>query len=56
MLDMYGYVMEALHHTPNDVGRLLQVVPGSPASTHNDVDDEHNSEVWELYSGVLTLR
>ena len=56
MLDMYGYAMEALHHTPNDVGRLLHVVPGSPASGHNVADDGHNWGVWELYSGVLMLR
>ena len=48
MLDMYGYAMDALHHTPNDVGRSLQVVPGSSASGHNVADDEHNWEVCEL--------
>ena len=48
MLDMYGYAMEALHHTPNDVERSVHVVPGSPASGHNVADDEHNCEVWEL--------
>ena len=56
MLDMYGYAMDALHHTPNDVERSVHVVPGSPASGHNVGDDEHNWEVWELYSGVLMLR
>ena len=56
MLDMYGYVMEALHHTPNDVERSVHVVPGSSASAHTVADDEHNCEVWELYSGVLMLR
>ena len=48
MLDMYGYAMDALHHTPNDVERSAHVVPGSPASGHNVADDEHNWEVLEL--------
>ena len=57
MLDMYGYVMEVLHNTPNDVERSVHVVPGgNPASAHSVADDEHNCEVWELYSGVLMLR
>ena len=48
MLDMYGYAIDALHHTPNDVERSVHVVPGSPASEHNVAEDEHNWEVWEL--------
>ena len=56
MLDMYGYVIEGSHNTPNDVERSVHVFPGSPASAHSVADDEHNCEVWELYSGVLMLR
>ena len=49
MLDMYGYAMDALHHTPSVEGvRSVHVVPGSPVSGHNVGDDEHNCEVWEL--------
>ena len=48
MRDMYGYAMEALHHTPDAVERSVHVVPGSPASAQSVVDDEHNWEVWEL--------
>ena len=48
MLDMYGYAMDALHHTPNDVERSVHVVPGSPASAQSVADDGHNCEVWEL--------
>ena len=44
MLDMDGYVMEALHHTPDDGERSLQIVAGSPASEHSVSDDEHTCE------------
>ena len=38
MLEMYGCVVDALHHTPNDVERSVHVVPGSPASAHSVVE------------------
>ena len=46
MLEMYGYAIDALHHTPNDVERSVHTVPGNPASAHRVVEDEHNWEVW----------
>ena len=41
MLDMYGYAVDALHHTPNEAERSVQTVPGSPASAHRVVELEH---------------
>ena len=41
MLDMYGYAVDALHHTPNDVERSVQTVPGNPASAQSVVEYEH---------------
>ena len=35
MLEMYGYAVDALHHTPRDAGvRSEHVVPGKSASAH----------------------
>ena len=48
MLDMYGYAMDALHHTPNDVERSVHVVPGSPASAQSVADDGHNCGVCDV--------
>ena len=55
ILDIYGYVVEALHHTPNEVERSEHVVPGNPASAQRLVENEHNCEVWELYFGAALI-
>ena len=45
MLEMYGYVVDALHHTPNDVDLSVQTVPCNPASAQRVDDDEHSCEL-----------
>ena len=48
MLDMYGYAVDALHHTPNDAGeRSVHSVPGNPASAQRVPEDEHSSAFCE---------
>ena len=43
MFIMYGCVVEALHHTPSDVGeRSVQIEPGNPASGQSETEFEHN--------------
>ena len=43
MLDINGYVVDALHHTPSDVGeRSVQIEPGNPASGQSETEFEHN--------------
>ena len=48
MLEMYGYSVDALHHTPSDAERSVHTVPGNPMSAQSVAEDEHNCEVWEL--------
>ena len=46
ILDMYGYAVDALHHTPSDADvRPVHVVPGNPASAQRVDDDEHSCEL-----------
>lgn len=42
ILEMYGYAVDTLHHTPSDAERSVHVLPSNPASEHSVAEDEHN--------------
>ena len=56
MLKMYGYIVDALHHTPSDTERSLHVVPGSHASAQSVVEEEHIAELRPPYSNSEFIR
>ena len=39
---MYGWAVEALHHTPREAERSVHVEPGTPLSAQRVLEEEHS--------------